>query len=492
MTTPSWLGRASIALASLALIAGCGGGGEEHDTTIRASDRRVGAEQHPLLLAEFGGAYDGDEAAYLRRIGTKIATAAGLADSCTFTLVNSDVVNAFAVPGCYIYVTRGLMAVMNSEAELASVLAHELGHIVGQHSRRQQRRSILRQLGVAAVALLTESERLTRIAGEAAQYFTLRYSRKQEYESDDLGIRFLRQAGYDPYAAADMLAQLAAQEHFLSAAQAPDDARGIPEWARTHPLTENRIERAKGVAAATGIAPDALPENEAGFLREIDGLLYGDDPRQGFVLGRKFAHPTMRVAFEAPAGFTLSNSPRAVLIRGPDGVRGEFGAGPAPAGGLEAYASRLIGELLGDAAAQARIGPARPRSINGVQSLTVPVRLQTPDGLIDLRIAAYAGGQGTTYHFILVARNASEGAVTALFDSFRFLDTAEIAALRARRIVSRPALAGETVQGVARQMASDRPLDHFLMLNGRAKDQPLRPGELVKLITYVGPKPGVE
>src|SRR3712207_3233779 len=169
-------------------LAGCSRDPEDYQPDIQESERQLGAEQHPQLLAEFGGSYDAPEAAYVRRLGEKVAAAAGLQGQCTFTLVNSDVVNAFAVPGCYIYMTRGLMSVVNSEAELASVLAHEVGHIVADHSERQQRRSLWRQLGVAAVGLFTGSERLTRLAGNAAQYFTLRYSRGQEFEADDLEI----------------------------------------------------------------------------------------------------------------------------------------------------------------------------------------------------------------------------------------------------------------------------------------------------------------
>ena len=176
------------------LLGGCGGSPTDRPPEITAEDRAYGEEPHEKLLAEFGGAYAGPESRYVAALGEKIARAAGLAGQCVFTLVNTDVVNAFAVPGCYIYVTRGLFAIVSSEAELASVLGHEIGHIVGAHSQRQQRRSIWRTLGVIAVSL-TGSERLTRLASQAAQYFTLRYSRGQEYESDELGIRYLASGG---------------------------------------------------------------------------------------------------------------------------------------------------------------------------------------------------------------------------------------------------------------------------------------------------------
>jgi predicted Zn-dependent protease len=330
--------RLLLSAAALAmLLAGCGGG---EGPPVTEDERRVGAEQHPRLLAEFGGAYRAPEALYLRRLGERVAVGRGLEGQCTFTLINSDVVNAFAVPGCFIYVTRGLMGLVNSEAELASVLAHELGHIVGNHSEQQQRRSLWRNLGVLAVGMLTGSDRLAGIAGEAAAYFGLRYSRKQEYEADDLGLATMKAAGFDPYEAGDMLGALARNEQFMAATRSTDEAKAIPEWARTHPLTENRIARAREAAAASGLADDQLPEAIASFMREVDGLLYGDDPEQGFVLGRRFAHPVMRIGFEAPPGFTLTNSPQAIMIDGPKACAASSPAEPCRRAGSKPMRKR--------------------------------------------------------------------------------------------------------------------------------------------------------
>jgi len=474
--------RFALPLLAAALLAGCGGG--DYEPEVRADEKELGARQHPQLLAEFGGAYRAPEADYARRVGQKIATAAGLEGECTFTLVNSDVVNAFAVPGCYIYVTRGLMGIVNSEAELASVLAHEVGHIVAAHNRRQQRRSLWRSLGVWAVGAITGSEDLTRIAGRAAEYFTLRYSRNQEYEADGLGIRYLAAAGYDPYAAGDMLGALGRHEQFMSRTRGRDEARAIPEWARTHPLAGNRVERAAQTAAATGIADGVLPELEVPYLRELDGLLYGDDPEQGFVEGRRFAHPVMRIGFEAPEGFTLTNSPQAILIEGPDGLRGEFGGNRMPPGGLAAYSEGLIRALLRGAPAEA--GPAQPARINGLPALLVPVLVQTREGAVELNIAAYDGGDGGAYHFILVAppADSSRAAIGALFASFRRLSPEQALSLRPRLIRTVRVGPGQTPASLAAAMASDHPLDHFLMLNGLAPGEAPKPGELVKIVTF--------
>jgi predicted Zn-dependent protease len=476
--------RLLLAATALSLVlTGCG---SPDGPPVSDQERQVGAEQHPKLLAEFGGAYDAPEARYLARLGEKVAVAAGLGGQCTFTLVNSDVVNAFAVPGCFIYVTRGLMGLVNSEAELASVLAHELGHIAANHSEEQQRRSLWRNLGVAAVSVLTRSNRLGQLAGEAAAYFGLRYSRKQEYEADDRGLATLQAAGYDPYEAADMLGALGRNEQFMAATRSTDQAKAIPEWARTHPLTENRIARARDAAAKTGLADNQLPEGIVPYFKELDGLLYGDDPEQGFVLGRRFAHPRMLIGFEAPEGFTLTNSPQAIMIDGPDGLRGEFGGGEMPAGGLEAYAEAVLAGLLGKAPAQA--GPPQRTAVNGVPALFVPVAVQTNQGEVRLSVMAYQGPGGGAFHFIMVSPpgGTAPQALTALFASFHLLTPQEAATLRPRFIRVVTAIPADTYQSLAAKMASDRPLPHLLMLNGRDPNQPLRPGEPLKIIAWAG------
>jgi predicted Zn-dependent protease len=475
--------KAHILSPFLLLLGSCGGGETKSYTPhIEDWERQLGAEQHPQILGEFGGSYEGDEAGYVAAVGERVAAAAGLPRQCTFTLVNTDVVNAFAVPGCYIYVTRGLLGIVNSEAELASILAHEAGHIVADHSERQQKRSLWRSLGVYAVGLVTGSENLTRIAGRAAALFTLRYSRKQEYEADDLGIATMAKAGYDPYAAGDMFGALARNERFVAQTSGRDEASSIPEWSRTHPLTENRIGRARETAAATGFAEDALPEKKAPFLDTVDGLLYGDDPEQGFVVGRHFAHPMLRIAFTAPPGFTLTNSPAAILIEGPDGLRGEFGGGRLPADGLETYVSALIARLLQGAAAE--IGPPARTLINGVPAIIVAVRAATEAGAIELSIAAYDGGDGRAHHFIMISppTAAADVAITELFRSFRLLSPQQAAALRPRIIEVVAAGPRDTPASLAARMATDHKLAHFLMLNGRTTDAPLRAGERVKIV----------
>jgi predicted Zn-dependent protease len=480
---------AGWALAALlaASTSACGDSPKDYAPEVTDADRAQAAEQHPQLLAEFGGAYDGPQARYLASLGGKLAAAAGLDGQCTFTLVNTDVVNAFAVPGCYIYITRGLFGIVNSEAELASVLGHELGHIVADHSERRQRRGLFSGLGAMVVGVLTGSERLAGIAARAAEFYTLRYSRKQEFESDDLGIRYLVQTGYDPYAAADMLESLGDHEAHQNLTRGQDEAQNIPAWVRTHPLTDERIKRATGQAQATGHGPDALPEGEQAYLREVDGLLWGDDPEQGFVLGRRFAHREMGIVFEAPPGFSLTNSPRAVLIDGPDGLTGQFGGGRLPPGGLEAYAAGLVEELIRGGQAQVQAGEMVRGRVNGLEMVTLPVRVQSQQGSADITVAAYAAGGGAAYHFITIGSpsGATASAIASLFGSFRLLSAEEARSLRPRAIKVVTVGQGDTIASMARRMAvPDHSVETFLMVNDRDPRPDLRPGEKVKLIVW--------
>ena len=472
------ISRFAVGICALIMTSGCGYG----DSPVTPGESQVGAEQHPKLLSQFGGSYTGEEAGYLKDLGEKIAAAAGLSDHCTFTLVNSDVVNAFAVPGCYIYVTRGLMGIVNSEAELASVLAHEVGHIAANHSERQQRRSLIRGLGVAAISAVTGSERLSEMAGAAAALFTLRYSRKHEYEADDLGVRYLRQAGYDPFAAVDMLTALGRHQQFLATTRERDDAAAMPEWALTHPLTEHRVARSRAAAESSGVAGEALADNRDTYLQEVDGLLYGDDPAQGFVNGPQFAHPVMRIGFEAPPGFELSNTPQAIQIDGPDGLQGVFAGGRMPPGGLQSYAEATLAGLL--QGAQVELGTASRTRINDLPAIIVPGAVATQQGSVAFSLAAYQGAGGDAFHFFMVSKpgTAQASAIAALYRSFRLLSAAEAARLRPRRIQTVRVAPGETLRSAASRMVADEPLKHFLMLNGRSEQEELRPGELVKVV----------
>ncbi len=227
---------------------------------ISQSEAQQGAQAHPQLLAEFGGAMTGPQADYVEQIGKNVAVQSGLGnarDAFTVSLVNSSVNNAFAIPGGYVYTTRQLVTLMNNEAELAGVLGHEVGHVAARHSQRRQqaaqRNSILGILGtIASNVLLGNSglgNTLSNAFQQGSQLLTLRFSRKQEIEADQLGINYLSQAGYDPRAMSTVLRSLALQNSLDAQLQGRNAS--IPEWASTHPDPASRVNTAAQRAAAS-------------------------------------------------------------------------------------------------------------------------------------------------------------------------------------------------------------------------------------------------
>jgi predicted Zn-dependent protease len=279
-----------------------------------------------------------------------------------------------------------------------------------------------------------------------------------------------------------MLRALQANDELTSRARGQDQAGAAPAWARTHPLTADRVSRAVQRARETGIAPGARPENEDAFLAAINGMTFGDDPRQGFVMGRRFAHPELGIGFEAPAGFALANSPRAVKIQGQGGYAGEFAAGRLE-GSLEDYAYQVLRRLTGQAPVQAG-RPERTR-INGFEAVVLPARAQAQSGVVDVTVAAYAADGNRAYHFVTLAPAGRGGAFDPLFGSFHRLTPREAADLRPRRIEVTTVKPGDTVQSLAARMAVDElRTERFLAMNDLAPDAVLRPGRRVKLVSY--------
>lgn len=474
----SLLAGSSISIAPLAAQRSAQGA----PRGISQSDMRQGAEAHPQLLEEYGGAYGGPQDAYVTRVGQRIAMQSGLSNAARdfrITLLNSPVNNAFAIPGGYVYVTRQLVALMNDEAELAAVLGHEVGHVAARHSRQRSRTSTIGTIGSVLLGVITGSSELAQIANQGAQLYTLRFSRQQEYESDDLGIRYLASAGYDPTAMGTVLASLAAQND-LEARLAGRNARSQPEFASTHPDPGSRVQRALQRARALPVRGGE--RNRDAFLAAIDGMLYGDDPRQGIVDGRTFRHPVLRLAFDIPQRFTMSNGTRAVSVTG-QGGQAQF-TGGAFSGDLGDYVRRVFAGLSGQG--QLPAVDIRGTRINGLEAAYATTRANTQQGAVDVTVVAYAFGPQTAYHWVIIApAGRGAGPFGSMIDSVRRLSPQEAAQVRAREIDVVTVRPGDTPARLAQQMAyTDAPLDRFLVLNGLTRNQPLQPGQKVKLIVY--------
>lgn len=469
-----------------ALVAALGLAAPAH-AQMSAAERRQGAQAHPQLLAQFGGAYTGPGNEMVQRVGRQMAIQAGLTrdgSGCTVTLLNSTIPNAFAIPGCYVYVTRGLMALMNSEAELASVMGHEIGHVAARHGAKRQRNSTLAGIGAIAAAVLTGSGAVGQMAGQLGQTAVLSFSRQQEFEADRLGIQYMTRAGYDPRASAEMLEALGAEERFQARLRGRDEAARVPAWMRTHPLTEDRVRQARQLAAQARPQPGGRMGRDE-YLMALDGQIYGDDPEQGFVDGPSFAHPGLRFAFRAPQGFVLQNSPTAVVGQGPNGERFQFGGtGLQQGASLSDYATAVARQVVGNA--QVQVGQLQPSTINGVEAAILPMRAQSNQGLVDVVVATLRAAPDRGYHFVLIGPAGRTEWAQSLVNSFRRLTPAEAAQLRPRVIETVVVRPGDTIESLGARMAySDRPVDRFRVLNDLEEPNArLTPGQRVKLVRY--------
>ena len=458
--------------------------GQDAVRNISASDKAQGAKAHPQLLEEFGGAYQGPQADYVEKVGKKIAVQSGLSNSekdFTVTLLNSPVNNAFAIPGGYVYVTRQLLALMNDEAELASVLGHEVGHVAARHSNKRNTTSTLGTLLAAGIGVLSGSSELGKIAGYGAQLYTLKFSRSQEYQADDLGIRYLASGGYDPLAASDMLASLNAISA-VEAQVAGRDDKGMPSWASTHPNTGDRVLRARRKATETGVSGAGRPRNRDAFLAMLDGMIYDDDPRQGIVDGTSFRHPELKIGFTAPSGYAMANGTAAVTVSGPGG-QAQFQGGGLGGGGLAAYIDARF-QTLGGGQSRVSYGDVRTTTVNGLEAAYATARASTQSGMVDVTIFAYRFSPDMGFHFMTITPAGSGiGAFQPLVQSFRRLSDSEVAAIKPRRVRIVTVKPGDTVASLAARMAyPSYRVERFLALNGLAQDAVLQPGQKVKLI----------
>jgi predicted Zn-dependent protease len=456
--------------------------------SISEKDKAEGSKAHPQLLAEFGGAEAGTQAAYVEAVGKNIAVQSGLSNArgdFTVTLLNSPVNNAFAIPGGYVYVTRQLVALMNNEAELAGVLGHEVGHVAAQHGRKRQsaatRNAVIGVLGTVLSGVLLGNSQVGQVVQrgflQGSQLLTLKYSRGQEIESDNLGIDYLRKAGYDARAMGTVLQSLANQNALD--ARLMGSSNQVPAWASTHPDPASRVRAA---LTRAGTSSNGITNRDT-FLTRIAGMTYGDDPKQGIVEGRKFTHPDLKLAYEAPAGFYMMNGTRAVAINGQSG-RGQF-TGAAFSGDLDAYVRSAFGALTEDNQAKIDPGTVSKTTINGLSAAYATARVNNGESQVDVTVFAYQFAADQAFHFVTITAAGGSAVFDPMYRSMRRISPNEAAAIKPRKLALVTAKASDTVQSLAGRMAyPDAQLDRFLILNGLTASSKLTAGQKIKIVTY--------
>lgn len=454
-------------------------------TQITQREAQQGAQYHPQFLAEFGGALSGPQAAYVEQVGKNIAVQSGLGnarDAFTVSLLNSPVNNAFAVPGGYIYTTRQLVTLMNSEAELAAVLGHEVGHVAARHSQRRQNaatRNTLLGLGGALLSgiLFGDSEigRLgQQLSLQSSQMLTLKFSRQQELQADDLGIQYLARAGYDRRAMGTVLASLAAQNALDARLEGRNAS--VPAWASTHPDPASRVQSALAKAGNGGGVT-----NRDTFLTRIDGLLYGDDPQQGVIEGSTFIHPSLRFAFTAPQGYYMTNGTRAVSIQGQGGGQAQLTTA-AYNGNLESYVRQQFQALGGQ---NSRLVPTdmQRTTINGLPAIYAAARVNNGNSQVDVVVVGYEFARDQAFHFAAIAPAGRTGTFDGMFRSMRRITQSEAGAVVPRKLQVVTVARGDTVASLARRMAFDSAQEErFRVLNALGSRDQVTPGQKVKLV----------
>ena len=477
--------RATVVVLFLALLVACAvapgtgrtiftGGLSEED------EKALGYEQHPKMLDAFGGIYDDPELnEYITSVGDLLAENSELANlEFTFTVLDSPIVNAFALPGGYVYVSRGLLTLARNEAEVASVLAHEIGHVTARHSAERYGQGVIANIATVGVGILAggAAADLSQTVGSVA---LKSYSRDQEFEADTLGIRYLARAGYDTGSSADFLRQLQAHSRLEAELAGNPEAADSFNIMQTHPRTVDRIKK----AAKNGkITPVANPKvGEELYLRMIDGVVYGDNPDQGVIKGREFLHPALRFSFEVPKGFRLNNAPTHVLAQGPDGSVIFFDRAPESFGGP-------MTRYLRDVWAKTDLNELQAIEINGMKAATGWLRSSGRSGNLILRGVAIQYDKDTVYRFLFAAPEGQHDRYSVPFRrttySFHKLSSKEAARIKPVRIRLHEVQPGESAADIAARMPFEElKLKRLLVLNGLTDPSQVRAGDVLKVVS---------
>jgi predicted Zn-dependent protease len=476
---------------ALALASGClstpnpATGGQDFTPFMSpAKEARIGADEHPKILARFGGVYqDPAIGGYVAEVGGRVMAHAGAQrQAFRFTVLNSPQVNAFALPGGYVYVTRGLLALANSEAQLAGVLAHEVGHVVARHTAQRYNRAIFTSLGAAVLGAVTGNRLVDQLVQIGGELYLKGFSRDQEFEADTLGVRYMAGAGYDAGAQARFLAAMgshSALERQIAGAQGRDP---IADFFATHPRSEDRVQRA--IAAAQGSASAAgAPRRRERYLDTIQGLIYGDDPAQGLVRGRVFSHPKLGFSFTVPPGYRLINTDQAVFAKGPNGAAIKFDGAKREDAGRDvlSYLSRVW-------AARLSLVEVERITVNGMPAATGQTMVKARGGgKANLRLVAIRFARDRIVRFMMLTPFADLDRLRPELQrttfAFRRLGRAErpwLKPLRLRLVRYGP---GDSIEALAAKLPLEGyKVARFRTLNGLGPNDRPRPGIRLKTV----------
>ncbi len=493
-----------LAPALLITLAACGtvvqnpvSGKNERSAMTVAEEIRVGAEQHQQVLADYGMLQNPGLQRYVNDIGQRLAKQSQRPDlDWHFTVLDSPEINAFALPGGYVYVTRGIMAYMDSEADLAGVIGHEIGHVTARHGAQRATRQQNAGFGVLAATVLgavLESQGVGGAGGLASQVsqnvaagYVASYSRDQELQADRLGADYLFASNYDPQNMVDVIEVLKNQERF-AADTAKAQGKPAPQgggWLASHPTNDQRLQQIRQVVASfKGKAPPAgrtIADGQARYLKAIDGIAFGDSREQGLVRGQNFYHEPLGIAMTAPPGWTVQNGADAVTLVNPQGDAGlVMKLVPPQAGSNHEQILQKMG---------AQQGRTDRRSINGLSATHFEGTARNAQGQArPLEATLVDGPGGKTFLLGVAASNAqamqrSERGLREATSSFRGLTAADRAAARPFVIDAVPYPRGGFAQLARSSPLGDNAEAQLRLLNGVYVEGTPTVGKLVKVV----------
>ena len=436
----------------------------------------MGREYDKEVVAAIGLYPDSAQQRWIQQFGARLAATSERPNlPWTFHVVDDPVVNAFALPGGFIFVTRGILAHLNSEAELAGVVGHEIGHVTARHSASQMSKQQLAQLGLAVGTIASpDFARYSGLAGQALGVLFLKFSRDNESQADDLGLRYMRRVNYDPREMPHVF------EMLTRVSQAQSGGR-VPEWLATHPDPENRRGRIEQEVAALPQDFTGVAVNHDAYLRRLDGLVYGSNPREGYFKDNQFFHPDLRFHTTFPAGWTTNNAKQAVVAVSPE---------------KDALIElSLAQEPTADAAARAFLSqqgftsgyPVRT-SVGGLPAVTAGFAAATDNGTLR-GTAVFVEYGGAVYRLLGYASDARwpavQGTAERALQSFARLTDPVALAVQPQRLDIVRVDQGTTIDDMAHQRPSPVPAATLALVNQVEPQTPLEPGRLVKWI--VGP-----
>lgn len=433
----------------------------------------MGREASQQVEQEIGLVEDADLQGYVSGIGLELARDSERPDlPWHFAVVDDASPNAFALPGGFIYVTRGLMDLMGSEAQLAAVLGHEIGHVTARHSVSQLSRAQLAQLGLGVgMILVPELQQYGQVAGAGLQLIFLKYGRDDERQADELGFGYALQAGYD-------VREMARVFQSLDRAAELAGASALPTWLSSHPNPPERIETVERRVDALDRPLDGLRVGRDAYLPRLDGMVYGADPRNGFFDGTAFIHPRLRFRLSFPDGWQGQNTSQMVAAGSPDqDALVQLTLTPeSPRTALSAF-------LADESIQQAR---AEPGDINGFPAAAAEFTAATESGSFH-GVVAFLQDADRTYRLLGYATDAAfdsrEPAIRAWIASFQRLTDPDLLAIQPDRVAILTLPRAMTLAAIASAYPSTVPLEELVLINQvDDADVSLASGALVKRV----------